>query len=193
MRLIETGLPGLVLLEPRIFRDERGFFLESYNRETFARLGIGCEFVQDNHARSTQAGVLRGLHFQLPPTAQAKLVWVTRGSVLDVAVDLRVGSPTYAQHYAVELSADNFLRLFLPKGFAHAYLTLAPDTEFQYKVDAPYAPACDAGIRWNDPDLGISWPGLDKGQGPVLSGKDEVLPLLKDFQSPFVYEAPAAG
>jgi len=192
MRLIETALPGLVLLEPKVFRDARGFFLESYNRQTFTQLGIGCEFVQDNHARSTQAGVLRGLHFQLPPFAQAKLVWVTRGSVLDVAVDLRVGSPSYGKHFAVELTADNFLRLFLPKGFAHAYLTLTPDTEFQYKVDAPYAPQHDAGIRWNDPDLGIAWPGL-AGGAPVLSGKDEVLPFLKDFCSPFVYDAPAAG
>lgn len=193
MRAIETGLPGLLLLEPKIFRDERGFFLESYNRKGFADLGITAEFVQDNHACSTQAGVLRGLHFQTPPMAQAKLVWVTRGGVLDVAVDLRVGSPTFGRHYTVELSAENFLRLFIPKGFAHAYATLTPDCEFQYKVDAPYSPQHDAGIRWDDPDLNIPWPSFATGAGPVLSGKDKVLPFFKEFRSPFVFEAPAAG
>jgi len=190
MRLIDTGLPGLVLLEPKLFRDERGFFLESYNQAKFAALGIQAAFIQDNHAYSAAAFVLRGLHFQLPPYAQAKLVWVVRGSVLDVAVDLRQGSPTYGRHYCVELSAENFLRLFIPRGFAHGYLTLTPDTEFLYKVDAPYAVQSDAGILWNDPDLGIHWPA-QPGCPPVLSAKDRVLPRLKDFASPFVYEAPA--
>jgi dTDP-4-dehydrorhamnose 3,5-epimerase len=124
-----------------------------------------------------------GLHFQQPPFAQAKLVWVVRGSVLDVAVDLRSGSPTFGRHYAVELSAVNMLRLFLPKGFAHGYLTLAPDTEFLYKVDAPYAPQADAGILWNDPALGIDWPCAT----PLLSFKDQKLPLLQDIQSPFLF------
>lgn len=189
MRLIETGLPGLALLEPKVFRDERGFFLETYSEAAFDALGIGARFVQDNHAYSVRVGVLRGLHFQLPPHAQAKLVWVVRGSVLDVAVDLRRDSPTYGRHYCVELSAENMLRLFLPRGFAHGYLTLAPDTEFLYKVDAPYMPQADAGILWSDPDLGIDWPESK----PVLSGKDRMLPRLKDFHSPFVCEPPLGG
>lgn len=189
MRLIETGLPGLVLLEPKVFRDERGFFLETYSEAAFDALGIGARFVQDNHAYSVRAGVLRGLHFQLPPYAQAKLVWVVRGRVLDVAVDLRRDSPTFGRHYCVELSAENMLRLFLPRGFAHGYLTLAPDTEFLYKVDAPYMPQADAGILWNDPELGIAWPEAE----PVLSGKDRMLPRLKDFHSPFVCQPPLGG
>jgi dTDP-4-dehydrorhamnose 3,5-epimerase len=189
MRLIETGLPGLVLLEPKVFRDGRGFFLETYSEAAFDALGIRARFVQDNHAYSAKAGVLRGLHFQLPPFAQAKLVWVTRGSVVDVAVDLRRDSPTYGQSYNVELSAENMLRLFLPKGFAHGYATLTPDVEFQYKVDAPYAPKADAGILWNDPDLGIAWPVAE----PELSDKDRRLPRLKDFDSPFVCDPPLAA
>jgi len=185
MRLIETGLPGLTLLEPKLFRDERGYFLETYSRATFAALGIQADFVQDNQAYSRHAFVLRGLHFQKPPFAQAKYVWVMRGRVLDVAVDLRRGSPTYGRSYCVELSAENFLRLFIPRGFAHGYLTLEPDTEFVYKVDAPYDAASDAGIRWNDPDLAVPWPACD----PVLSPKDREQPLFKDFDTPFVYGA----
>lgn len=184
MRLIETGLPGLALLEPKVFRDERGFFLETYSEAAFAALGIDARFVQDNHAYSVQAGVLRGLHFQLPPFTQAKLVWVVRGSALDVVVDLRRGSPTFGRHYAVELTAENMLRLFVPRGFAHGYLTLAPHTEFLYKVDNVYAPQADSGLLWNDPDLGINWPSAE----PTLSAKDRLLPRLKDFDTPFVYE-----
>jgi len=184
MRVIETGLPGLLLLEPKVIRDARGFFLESYSEKSFAEFGVGDRFVQDNHAYSAQKGVLRGLHFQRPPCAQSKLVWVVRGRVLDVAVDLRRGSPTFGKSYGVELSAQNMLRLYLPRGFAHGYLTLEPDTEFLYKVDAPYAPETDAGIIWNDPDLGIAWPEPN----PQLSPKDELLPRLKDFVSPFTYD-----
>jgi dTDP-4-dehydrorhamnose 3,5-epimerase len=189
MRLIETALPGLVLLEPKIFRDERGFFLETYSRETFVQLGIQANFVQDNHAYSAAAFVLRGLHFQKPPHAQAKLVWVVRGRVLDVAVDLRRGSPSFGRNFCVELSADNFLRLFIPRGFAHGYVTLEPDTEFLYKVDAPFAAQSDAGILWSDPELAVPWPDCV----PVLSAKDRVLPRWKDFATPFVYETPAAS
>lgn len=192
MEVIQTGLPGLVLVRPRVFQDERGFFLEGWQRDKFAALGIAADFMQDNHARSGPAGVLRGLHFQRPPMAQAKLVWATRGAVFDVAVDLRAGSPTYGRHFGVELSAENFLRLFVPKGFAHGYLTLTPDAEFQYKVDAPYSPEHDAGLIWNDPDLAVAWPEMAGGR-PVLSDKDKLLPLFKDFVSPFEYEAPAAG
>ncbi len=189
MRVIETGMPGLALLEPKVFRDERGFFLETYSEAAFAALGIHARFVQDNHAYSVSPGVLRGLHFQLPPFAQAKLVWVVRGSVLDVVVDLRRDSPSFGKHFSVELSAQNMLRLFVPRGFAHGYLTLAPDTEFLYKVDAPYAPQADAGILWSDPDLGIAWPEDE----PVLSPKDRQLPRLKDFDSPFVCDPPLGG
>lgn len=186
MRLIETGIAGLVLLEPKVFRDERGFFLETYSEKAFAELGISARFVQDNHACSVEAGVLRGLHFQLPPFTQAKLVWVVKGKVLDVAVDLRRDSPTYGQHRAVELSAENMLRFFVPRGFAHGYLTLTPGAEFLYKVDAPYAPQADAGILWNDPDLGVAWPEA----APILSAKDRLLPRLKDFDSPFTCQPP---
>jgi dTDP-4-dehydrorhamnose 3,5-epimerase len=189
MRLIETGLPGLALLEPKVFRDERGFFLESYSEAAFDSLGIRARFVQDNHAYSRQAGVLRGLHFQRPPFAQAKLVWVVRGSVLDVALDLRRDSPTFGRHFSVELSAENMKRLFIPRGFAHGYATLEPDTEFLYKVDAPFSAQADAGILWNDPDLGISWPVAE----PVLSPKDRLLPRLRDFDSPFVCDPPLGG
>jgi len=189
MRLIETGLPGLALLEPKVFRDERGFFLEMYSRAAFASLGIHADFVQDNHAYSATPFVLRGLHFQKPPFTQAKLVWVVRGRALDVAVDLRRGSPTFGRSYCVELSAENFKRLFIPRGFAHGYMTLEPDTEFIYKVDAPYDAASDAGILWNDPELAVPWPAHE----PVLSAKDRALPTLKDFETPFVYGAADAS
>lgn len=188
MERIDTGLEGLFAIKPKVFRDERGFFLETF-RDSFIHEHFGdVRFVQDNHARSERPGVLRGLHFQLPPATQAKLVRVTRGAVYDVAVDLRVGSPTYGKWYGIELSADNFLQLFVPKGFAHGYMTLAPGTEFEYKVDAYYAPDRDAGIAWNDPDLGIDWPLGDSGSaGLVLSDKDKTLPRLQDFSSPFTY------
>ncbi len=191
MRVIETGLPGLLLIEPKVFRDTRGYFLETYSETAFAEIGVRARFVQDNHAYSVSRGVLRGLHFQRPPHAQTKLVWVVRGSVLDVAVDLRRDSPTYGRHYGVELSAENKLRLFLPRGFAHGYLTLTPDVEFLYKVDSPYAPQADGGLAWNDPDIGVAWPCDD----PVLSDKDRVLPPFATFESPFVCDPPldAAG
>ncbi len=184
MEFSKTEFPGLVIIQPRVFRDERGFFLESYQSEFFATNGIAHDFIQDNHARSEDAGVLRGLHFQLPPFAQGKLVWVTRGSVFDVAVDLRNGSPTFGKTFSTTLSADNFTRLFIPRGFAHGYMTLEVGTEFQYKVDAYYAPAHEAGIIWNDPDLSIPWP---ENVTPILSPKDQNLQAFRDFSSPFVY------
>ena len=183
MEVSQTGIPGLVVVKPRVFGDHRGFFLETYSREAYARAGLDYDFVQDNHARSGPKGVLRGLHFQLPPATQAKLVWVTRGAVFDAVVDLRVGSPTYRKWYGIELSADNFLRLMVPRGFAHGYVTLTEDAEFMYKVDAPYTPAQDAGIAWNDPEIGVSWPVTD----PILSEKDAVQPRLADVGSPFTY------
>lgn len=183
MEVSQTGIPGLVVVKPRVFGDHRGFFLETYSREAYARAGLDYDFVQDNHARSGPKGVLRGLHFQLPPATQAKLVWVTRGAVFDAVVDLRKGSPTYRKWYGIELSADNFLRLMVPRGFAHGYVTLTEDAEFMYKVDAPYTPAQDAGIAWNDPEIGVSWPVAD----PILSEKDAVQPRLADVGSPFIY------
>lgn len=188
MQVHDTGFPGLLVLEPRVFKDERGFFLESYNRESFKQVGIDCDFIQDNHAYSKDIGVLRGFHFQSPPTAQAKLVWVTRGAVLDIVVDLRKGSPQYGKSYQHILSADNFKRMFVPKGFGHAYVTIMPDTEFQYKVDAPYAPDHEGGIAWDDPDLAVDWSSALEGRTPILSAKDKCLTRLVDFDSPFIYE-----
>lgn len=188
MEVTETSFPGLLVLEPRVFRDKRGFFLESYNKIKFHEAGVVAEFVQDNHAYSKDRFVLRGFHFQLPPAAQAKLVWVTRGAVLDVVVDLRKGSPTYGKSYAAELNAENFRRMFIPKGFAHGYLTLRPDTEFIYKVDAPYAPDCDSGLIYDDPIIAFDWWEHLKGVTPILSEKDTRLGSLADFDSPFTYQ-----
>ena len=188
MQLDELSLPGAYILTPKRFGDERGFFSETYNRTAFDEIAPGIEFVQDNHSLSRQAGVLRGLHFQLPPHAQGKLVRVPRGRVLDVIVDLRVGSPTYGSHESVELSADNWQQLWVPAGFAHAFCTLEPDTEFCYKVTELYAPASDSGIAFDDPDLGIEWPFNDDTL--ILSDKDRKLQAFKDFQSPFTYEKP---
>lgn len=184
MQTAPTAFPGLLVLTPRVFQDARGFFLESYSRERFREAGVACEFVQDNHAYSRERGVLRGLHFQAPPHAQAKLVWVTRGAVFDVVVDLRAGSPAFGRWHGFLLTAQNFRRLFIPKGFAHGYVTLEPDTEFMYKVDAPYAPKSEGGLRWDDPDLGVEWPVADV----LLSDKDKALPLWKDFVTPFAFD-----
>ena len=181
MHSIRQSIPDVVLLEPKVFGDSRGFFYESFNQQAFREAtGVQCDFVQDNHSRSSQ-GVLRGLHYQLPPRAQGKLVRVVRGAILDVAVDIRQGSPTYGRHVAAVLSAENWKQLWVPRGFAHGFCTLEPDTEVIYKVDAPYDRACDAGIRWNDPALGIDWPVRD----PVLSDKDRVAPLLAEITPPF--------
>lgn len=191
MQFHETGLPGLLLVEPKVLRDSRGFFLETWSRKAFASLGLGYDFVQDNHARSVSPGVLRGLHFQVPPASQAKLVRVSRGAVFDVAADLRKGSPTFGKWFGAILSAENFRQMLIPRGFAHGYLTLAPDTEFQYKVDAPYAPDLDAGLAWDDPDLAVAWPLAEHGvAAPLLSDKDRLLPRLAGFDSPFTFEPP---
>lgn len=181
MILEKTFLEGLIILKPKVHCDERGFFLETYRKELFQDLLPGTELIQDNHAMSVDAGVLRGLHFQYPPAAQGKLVWVTKGSVFDVAVDLRKSSPTYGQWFGLTLSAENFTRLFVPRGFAHGYITTSPNTEFMYKVDNYYSPEHDSGIAWNDPDLNISWPEIT----PILSAKDQKQQSFKDFVSPF--------
>lgn len=183
MQFLSTGFLGLYVLEPKIFNDSRGFFLESYSRKIFEKNDFSYDFVQDNHARSNQKGVLRGLHFQRPPAAQTKLVRVTRGSVYDVALDIRIGSPTYGKWFGIVLSAENFRQLLIPHGFAHAYQCLEDVTEFQYKVDAFYAPDYDSGIRWNDPDIAIDWPVRDV----ILAERDRCWPKLSEIRSPFVF------
>ncbi len=176
------AIEGLKLIEVKRFGDERGFFCETYSTRDFADAGIPDVFVQDNHSFSADAGTIRGLHFQLPPHEQSKLLYVVRGAVLDVAVDLRAGSSTYGKHVAVELSAENALQLYVPAGFAHGFCTLTPDTNVYYKVTGLYAPSHESGILWNDPELGIAWPSF---AGSQVSGKDRKLPLLAEFESPF--------
>lgn len=175
-----------ILIKPKRFVDERGWFSETYKRREAAQLGIGEEFVQDNHSLSRPAGTVRGLHFQTPPHVQAKLVRCVRGRIMDYAVDLRKGSPTYGRHVATELSAENGWQLYIPVGFAHGFVTLEEDCEVAYKVSDYYAPAHDGGVRWDDPDIGIAWPL--PASGPVLSPKDERLRLLAEFESPFPYD-----
>ncbi len=185
MQAISTDIPGLVILEPKVFGDSRGYFYESWRADEFSKL-VGCDvnFVQENQSRSSR-GVVRGLHFQRPPFAQAKLVRVVEGCVLDVVVDLRAGSPTYGHHAAVELSADNCRQVFIPQGFAHGFAVLSDFATFIYKCDNYYAPQSEGGILWNDPALGIDWrtPAADV----ILSDKDLKHPLLADFTTPFTF------
>jgi dTDP-4-dehydrorhamnose 3,5-epimerase len=178
LEVTETAIRGVRILVARRLRDERGFFAETWNRDRFHDVGIDMEWVQENHALSAAAGTVRGFHYQVAPAAQAKLIRVVRGAVLDVAVDLRRGSPTFGRHVAVELSAANFRQLLIPVGFAQGYCTLEPDTEIIYKVDHVYIPDAERGIRWDDPALGIDWPV--KPEVAVLSEKDRGLPLLAD-------------
>jgi|TARA_R100000005_G_C4998559_1_gene205232 dTDP-4-dehydrorhamnose 3,5-epimerase len=185
MQIEQTAIADVKILCPRKFGDERGFFSEVWNARSYSEAGIDTQFVQDNHAYNAEAGVLRGLHYQLEPKAQGKLVRVTRGAVLDIAVDIRVGSPTFGQHVAVELSAENWKQLWVPAGFAHGYCTLLPDTELLYKVNDFYSPENDCGIFWNDPALGINWPV--PLENAILSEKDKTLPLLKDQTRLFEY------
>jgi dTDP-4-dehydrorhamnose 3,5-epimerase len=180
MTIIEEPMPGLFLLEPRVFRDGRGYFFESFNALQARTAGIACEFVQDNQSLSSR-GVLRGLHFQAPPYAQDKLVRVISGAVNDVVVDIRQSSPTFGQHYTAHLSADNFRMLFVPVGFAHGFETLEDNTIFQYKCSNYYNKASEGGLRWNDPTLRIKW----ELELPLVSDKDQELPFWADFESPF--------
>ncbi len=175
------------LIQPKRFGDSRGWFTEVYSEPTFAKLGIECRFVQDNHSLSVPKHTVRGLHFQTPPRGQDKLVRCVRGTIFDVAVDIRKGSPTYGQWVGAELSAENGHQLFIPIGFAHGFVTLEDDCEVTYKCSDTYAPECDGGIRWDDPAIGIEWP-MPTGTLPELSGKDAVQPLLTDFDSPFSYD-----
>ena len=180
------SLPGIVVLTPRRFADGRGFFSEIYSRDTLARAGVNCAFVQDNFSRSEQKGTVRGLHFQRPPHAQAKLVQVLQGAVYDVAVDIRHGSPTFGKFAATVLSKASWNQMFVPAGFAHGFMTLEPATEVLYKVSALYAPEADSGIVWDDPAIAIDWPLA--GATPILSDKDATLPRLHDLGAIFPYE-----
>ncbi len=180
MLLVEpTALPDVKIIQPKRFGDHRGFFSETYSRSAFAEAGITLDFVQDNHSLSAVVGTLRGLHFQAPPFAQDKLVRVPRGRILDVAVDIRASSPDFGKFVAVELSAENWWQLLVPAGFAHGFVTLEPDTEVLYKVNAPYAPEHDRGVAFDDPAIGIDW-----GFAPealILSDKDRRHPRLADL------------
>ncbi|WP_294644467.1 dTDP-4-dehydrorhamnose 3,5-epimerase [uncultured Aureimonas sp.] len=176
-------IPEVLEIVPRRFGDDRGFFSETFNRARLGENGVEIDWMQDNQSYSAEAYTLRGLHYQEPPFAQDKLVRVLRGRVLDVAVDIRLGSPTFRQWVALELSADAFNQILVPAGFAHGFLTLEPDTEVFYKVSAPYSGAHDRSIRFDDPDIAIDWPL--GGRHPVLSAKDEAAPRLADIETPF--------
>ncbi len=183
MNVIKTELKDVLIIEPKVFGDHRGWFTETYSKEKFKNLGIDIDFVQDNHSSSAQKGTLRGLHFQLEPKAQNKLVRCTKGKILDVAVDLKKGSPTYKEWIAVELTEENKRQLLIPKGFAHGFITLTEDVEVQYKVDEYYAPEYDRSIRFDDPEIDVDW-GVEN---PILSDKDIKAPLLKDSDANFKY------
>lgn len=184
MKVSSTKLHGVKLINPRVFGDHRGFFMESYSSIMFADHGIHCEFVQDNHSLSAEAGTLRGLHYQLNPKSQSKLLRVVTGAIYDVVVDIRRGSPTFGEWEGFILSSSNKRQLFVPQGFAHGFCTLVPNTEVLYKVDEFYSPQHDRGIAWNDPALGIDWPILE----PILSEKDAKHPVLAAAQMNFSYE-----
>jgi dTDP-4-dehydrorhamnose 3,5-epimerase len=183
MQVEATEIADVKILTTKRLGDSRGFFSEVYNRRVFVEAGITLEFVQDNQSLSRDVGTLRGLHFQAPPFAQAKLVRVLSGAIFDVAVDIRKGSPTYGRWVGVELSADNFRQLLIPVGFLHGFVTLEPDTAVFYKVTAHYSQPQDFGVAWNDPDIGVDWPKLSAP--PTLSAKDAAQPLLRDLKNPF--------
>lgn len=175
---------SLVHINPQRHGDHRGFFAETYSRRKYSELGIDVEFVQDNHSLSREVGTLRGLHFQAPPHAQAKLVRCGRGAIFDVAVDIRRGSPTYGAWEGYELSAENGEQLYVPVGFAHGFVTLEPDSEIVYKCSDYYAPETEGAVLWNDPDISINWP---TDTAPILSDKDAIAPILSELESPFIF------
>ena len=186
MKIIETTIPGLLIIEPRVFADQRGYFFESYNQQKHQDAGIFTLFIQDNESKSGR-GVIRGLHYQLAHYAQTKLVRVIQGSVYDVAVDCRKGSPTFGQSYGLELSEENKLQFFIPKGFAHGFSVLSQTAVFSYKCDALYNPESERGVRYNDPALKINW-RIDPSEA-IVSGKDTILPLFADAEMNFKFEA----
>ncbi|WP_453973014.1 dTDP-4-dehydrorhamnose 3,5-epimerase [Amorphus sp. MBR-141] len=183
MEIVATEIADVKLVRPRRHGDDRGFFSEVYRTDVFREAGLPVHWVQDNHSLSGTPGTVRGLHFQTPPFAQDKLVRVVRGAVLDIAVDLRRSSPTYGRFVSQELSAENWLQLFVPKGFAHGFCTLTSDAEVLYKVTEYYAPEHDGGVAWDDPELAIAWPVAP--EQAILSGKDRNLPRLADLEAPF--------
>jgi dTDP-4-dehydrorhamnose 3,5-epimerase len=185
MLIQKTELDGVLEIIPQRFGDERGFFSETYSRKDFAAAGIEIDWVQDNHSLSAESGVLRGLHCQLAPFAQDKLIRVLRGSIYDVAVDLRGGSPTFGKWTSIILSADSWNQLLIPRGFAHGFLTLEPGVEVAYKASSPYSPAHERSIRWNDPTIGVTWPL--HGREPVLSGKDRDAPYFNEISTQLVF------
>lgn len=183
MKIIDTKLDGVKIIEPKVFEDNRGFFMESFNQQTFFDHGLRFDFIQDNHSLSVDKDVIRGLHYQSDPKAQTKLVRVITGAIYDVAVDIRKSSPTFGQWVGVRLSAENHRMLLVPKGFAHGFCTIMENTHVQYKVDEYYSPENDKGILWNDPELAIDWPTSN----PILSDKDAKQPLLKNAEINFEY------
>ena len=184
MELIKTSLPDVFILEPKVFGDHRGYFTETWSKKEADRLGISFDFVQDNESFTAEKGTIRGIHFQQDPMSQAKIVRVAKGAVLDVAVDLRKGSPHYKEWVAVELSAENHRQLLLPRGFGHGFVTLTDDVLFIYKVDNGYSPECDRSIRFDDPEISVEWGVKD----PILSDKDRNAPFLKDSDCNFEYK-----
>lgn len=190
MRVTRLEIPDVLLIEPARFLDERGWFSVTFNQKAYAEAGMPATYCQENVSLSRAAGTVRGLHYQRPPKAQAKLLQVLTGRILDVAVDLRKGSRTYGRYVAAELSAENGLQLFVPRGFAHGFITRARDTKIGYKVDNDYAAILEGGIAWDDPELGIDW---GAGSGPVtISDKDRQLPRLSEIDSPFMIESAIA-
>ena len=181
MEIIKTSIEGLLIIKPDVFKDDRGYFFETYNQERFAKAGLTMDFVQDNESKSSK-GVLRGLHFQKPPYAQGKLVRVTKGAVMDIAVDLRKDSPTYGKWESVVLTEENKLQFWIPEGFAHGFVTLEDDTIFAYKCTNVYNKESEGSLLWNDPDINIEW----NIENPILSEKDKVSPLFKNFETPFI-------
>lgn len=184
MKLIETKLEGILIVEPDVFGDHRGWFMETYNKEKYKQAGLEINFLQNNQSYSATKGTLRGLHYQLSPKEQTKLVRCTRGAIFDVTVDIRKGSPSYGQWFGIKLTAENKKQLLVAKGFAHGFMTLTEDVEVQYKVDELYSPEYDRGILWNDPIIGIEWPIEIQ---PILSAKDEIAPLLSEAENNFVF------
>lgn len=185
IEVVKTEIPGVLIIEPKVFGDNRGYFMESYNaREFTEKTGININFVQDNESKS-RFGVLRGLHFQLPPYTQSKLVRVVKGKVLDVAVDIRSGSPTYGKYVTCEMTEENKRQFYVPKGFAHGFCVLSEEAIFQYKCDDFYHPEAESAIAWDDPDIAIQWPV--EAEKVILSEKDMHHPNLKDFESPFIF------
>ncbi|WP_196590970.1 dTDP-4-dehydrorhamnose 3,5-epimerase [Pectinatus frisingensis] len=186
MDVIQTQVKDVYIIEPKVFGDNRGWFMETYSARVLRKYGVKTDFVQDNQSYSAPRGTLRGLHFQKPPMTQAKLVRCTHGTMMDIAVDIRKGSPTYKRWLAVELSDKNKRQLYVPRGFAHGFVTLSNDVEVQYKADNYYAPETEGSIIYNDPDIGITWDKWQQGRY-TFSAKDKQAPLFKDFVTPFVY------